>query len=134
MFLLKKDKLLLMAFDIFSFIVWFWMVLEFLTKERFVLPELIPTFYLLILASYVGDKELRRWRKKYSSRWRKGEYFVYLWGLTLVAIVAWCNWQGNGQGYLIPHNLPVVAGSVLILYIFTEYVKENTQKRKAKIH
>lgn len=132
MFINKKNNLFLILFDVFTLIVWSWLVIEFITKEKIVLPELISTLYLLILASYVGNKEIKRGQKRYFPRWRKGEYFVYLWGLTLVIIVAWYIWGGNRLGYLIPRELPVVAGSVLILYIFTEYHKGSGQKRRMR--
>jgi len=120
----KKKSVFLLLFDIFTFIVWIWLVIGFFSKGAFDLPEYISTLYLLLLAFYVGDKEIRRHRKKYLSRSRRGEYFVYLWGLTLVCLVGFYVWGGNKLGYHIPRELPTVAGSVLILYILTEYLKE----------
>ena len=126
----KKLNLFLTLFDVFTFIIWGWLLMEFLTKGEINLPTWISTFYLLILVYYVSDKEIRRWRKKYFSKYRRGEYFVYLWGLTLVIIVGYCVWGGNRLDYSVPHELPTIAGSVLILYIITEYLKEEFRKKK----
>lgn len=126
---LKKHNLFLISFDVLTFIVWAWLVAEFLTKERVSIPTWFSSAYLLILVFYVTDKEIRRWRKQYSSRYRKGEYFVFLWGLTLAAIVAFSVWVGNHIGYKIPPELPTIAGAVLILYIITEYLKEEFKKK-----
>lgn len=118
----------LLLFDVFTFVVWGWVIVDFLTKARLSVPLFVSTLYLLMLASYVGDKELRRWRKKYHSHARRGEYFVYLWGLTMVAVVAFYVWGGRDLGYGIPQELPTIAGSVLILYIITEYLKKGTKR------
>jgi peptidoglycan/LPS O-acetylase OafA/YrhL len=119
----RKVNIFLLLFDILTFVVWGWIMLDFLTRTQLKVPVFVSTLYLLILAFYVGDKELRRWRRKYHSHARRGEYFVYLWGLTIIAIAAFYVWGGNQAGYRIPQELPSIAGSVLILYILTEYLK-----------
>ncbi len=125
----KKIHSWLVIFDVFSLLVWAMLLAEFFTKGRFHVSIAVSSIYLLILAYYVGDKELRRWRKKYYSKLRHGEYFVYLWGMTLFAIVGYYVWGGREAGYLIPGELPTVAGSVIILYFLTEYLKEGTIKK-----
>lgn len=119
----KKVNNFLLLFDVLTFIVWGWIILDFVTKTQLQVPLFVSTLYLLILAFYVGDKELRRWRHKYHSHSRRGEYFVYLWGLTIIGIAAYYVWGGNQAGYHIPQELPSIAGSVLVLYILTEYLK-----------
>lgn len=125
----KKLNVFLLLFDGLTLIVWGWIMLDFLTQARFEVPLYISTVYLLILAYYVGDKEIRRHRRTYFSRTRKGEYFVYLWGLTIIGIAAYYVWGGNRAGYHIPQELPSIAGSVLILYILTEYLKTGGRGR-----
>jgi hypothetical protein len=122
----NRNNLFLILFDAFTVVVWVWLVATFLMKGKFDMPEFVSTLYLLILAFYVGDKEIRRHRKKYSSHFRKGEYFVYLWGLTLVVIVGFYAWGGNNRGFVIPRELPTVAGTVLVLYIVTEFLKKGS--------
>lgn len=127
----KRSSIFLTLFDSFTLIVWAWLLISFVNKGRFDLPEYVSTVYLLILAYYVGDKEIRRHRKKYLSRARRGEYFVFLWGITLVAMVGFYVWGGNNLGYKIPTELPTIAGSVLVLYFLTEYLKhESGEDRK----
>lgn len=125
----KKINVFILLFDVLTFIVWGWVLLDFLTKAVISLPLTVSTLYLLILAYYVGDKEFRRWRKKYRSHTRRGEYFVFLWSLTMIAIVAYYVWGGKDVGYHIPQELPTISGSVLILYILTEYLKSGERKR-----
>ena len=126
----RKNNLFLTLFDIYTVVVWIWLVSAFLSKGHFDMPEFVSTLYLLILAFYVGDKELRRHRKKYTSRLRKGEYFVYLWGLTLVLAVGFYAWGGSSLGFRIPRELPTVSGTVLILYFITEYLKKESGEEK----
>lgn len=125
----KKLNVFLIAFDVLTLVIWGLLVAEFITKGQINFPAWASSIYLLILAFYVTDKEIHRWRKKYSSRYRRGEYFVYLWAMTLVVMVGFCVWGGNQQGYHIPRELPTVAGAVIILYIITEYLKEEFKKR-----
>ena len=125
----KKINIFLLSFDILTFLIWIWFMAEFLTKGVIDFPTWFSSIYLLILVFYVTDKEIRRWRKKYNSKYRRGEYFVFLWSLTLVGIVGFCVWGGNRLGYKIPHELPTIAGSVLLLYIITEYLKEEFKNK-----
>lgn len=126
---LSKPNLFLIAFDVLTLLIWALLIGEFLIRGTNYLPVWLSSIYLLILVFYVTDKEIRRWRKKYFSRYRRGEYFVFLWSLTLVGIVGFCVWGGNSLGYKIPHELPTIAGSVLLLYIITEYLKEEFKKK-----
>jgi len=88
----------------------------------------MTSLYLIILTYYASDKEIRRWRKKII-RHRHGEIFVYLWLLTLIFIVFFYIISGKEKGYQIPSDLPTIAGSVLIIYIITDYLKEEFRKK-----
>jgi carbon starvation protein CstA len=126
--MLHRVKTFIFLFNFYTLLVWAWLMIEFLTKEQFKLPTLLPTLYCTIVASYVGDKELQRKRKHFTSRRLHGELFVVLWVISLIIITSVVTFGGDSNGYRIPPDLPIVTGTVLILYILTEYLKQESKK------
>ena len=90
----------------------------------------MTTVYITILSVYVGDKEIERLRKRYSTRHLHGERFVLLWVITLIIVSITLAFQHDG--HRMPSDLPVVTACVLILWLVSEYVKKIHPKQKAK--
>jgi hypothetical protein len=126
--MLHRVRTFLLLFNFYTLLVWAWLVLEFITKEQFRLPTLLPTLYCTLVATYVGDKELQRKRKHFTSRGLHGELFVLLWVISLVVISAIVTFGANHAGFHIPPDLPIVTGTVLILYLLTEYLKHEREE------
>lgn len=119
----KRLKIFVRIFNVFTLVVMFWLFYEFVTKGRTPVPAAMTTLYLTVLAFYVGDKEFQRLKKRYTSRGSRGERFVYLWLFFLIAVSAVVAFGGGKLGYRIPVDLPVITGSVLVLYVITQYLK-----------
>lgn len=119
----SRIKNFLYAFNAFTVVIFVLLAFEFFTKSRFHLPAAMTTLYLTVLAFYVGDKEFQRAKRRYVSRGRRGERFVYLWTLFLVIVAAIVAFGGSRQGFRIPADLPIITGTVLVLYVITEYLK-----------
>lgn len=131
--MLHRLKTFILLFNLYTLLVWAWLILEFLSKEQFRLPTILPTLYCTLVASYVGDKELQRKRKHFISRRLNGEVFVLLWIISLIIISSIVTFGANRSGYQIPSDLPIVTGTVLILYLLTEYLKhERVEDSKVK--
>ncbi len=120
---------MLLLFDVFTLVIWAWLVLDFFSKGQYQVPLAASSIYVMVLAFYVGDKEIRKWRRKYFNRFRHGEYFAYLWGITLLFMLGYYVWGGKDRGFHLPTELPTIAGSVLLLYFLTEYLKEGIKKK-----
>lgn len=77
-------------------------------------------FYLALLASYVGGKEMSRWKEGATMTggrplWLRGEWFVGLWAaFLLVAVVLTQLWPAR---YVYPEGLTVIAFEVLGFYV-----------------
>jgi len=127
---LRRHNIFINLFDIYTLLIWAWVILEFITKAETQLPSILSILYLTILFFYASDKEMRRWRKRIALGNRKGEVFVYLWTLTLVVIVLLYLTFGKDRGYLIPKELPTIAGTVMLVYIITDYLKEEFRKKR----
>ncbi len=121
-------RVFLTFFNLYTVFIWGWLVFEFFTNGSTRVPTSLTTVYITILSLYVGDKEVERLRKKYSSRNLHGERFVLLWVITLIGVSIAVAFRRNG--YHLPGDLPVVTACVLILWLVSEYVKKVKPKRK----
>ena len=121
--MLHRVRTFILLFNFYTLLVWAWLMCEFMTKEQFRLPTILPTLYCTLVATYVGDKELQRKRKRFTSRGLHGELFVLLWVASLIIVSSIVAFGANRVGYHIPPDLPIVTGTVLILYVLTEYLK-----------
>jgi len=125
-----KHNIFIVLFDLYTIFIWLWLILELITKEKTQLPNILSILYLTVLLFYASDKEVRRWRKKSQFGRRKGEIFVFLWVLTLVVAVLIYLGFGKERGYIIPKDLPTIAGTTMIVYIITDYLKEEFSKKR----
>ncbi|MFA6553073.1 MAG: hypothetical protein WCT27_01455 [Patescibacteria group bacterium] len=126
----KRHNIILLSFDVFTLIIWAWLFVDFFSRGQYKVPLAASSIYVMLLAFYVGDKEIRKLRQKYFPRFRHGEYFAYLWGITLLFMLGFYVWGGKDHGFHLPQELPTIAGSVLLLYFLTEYLKEGLGKKK----
>lgn len=125
----QKQNIFLLLFDAYTLVVWLLLVLEFFTRNKVFLPTIMTTLYLIILTFYASDKEIRRWRHRLK-RARRGEIFVLLWVLTLITVVAFYLYCGKKSDYSISGDLLTITGSVMVIYIITDILKEEFQKKK----
>ncbi|MFA6587895.1 MAG: hypothetical protein WCT08_02385 [Patescibacteria group bacterium] len=128
--MLHRVKAFILLLDIYTFFVWVWMAAEFFSKGQFKVSVLASTLYITLVGAYVGDKEILRLNQKYTSRNQRGELFVLLWLLTLIIITCVASFWGNGHGYHIPQDLPIISGTVLIFWLITERVKSRRKKKQ----
>lgn len=126
--MVHRLKMFYTLFNAFTLIVWLWLVVEFLWHTQ-QLPASLSALYLTLVGVYVGDKEYLRLRKRFSSRNRRGELFVLLWLVTLIAIAAILSLGGNHNGYRMPQDLPIISGTVLVLWLTSEYIKGQARHR-----
>lgn len=125
---MTRQHAFLRLFSLFTALLWGLVVLEFLARGRYGVPELLPELYLLILGFYVGDKEVRRWRRRYQPRHRPGELFVAVWLITTLIMLGIEIIGGAEHGYRVPHQLPFITSGVLVLYVITEYLKQEFRR------
>lgn len=124
----QRVKLFIYFFNTLSLVVWAWIVIEFFSHTIHV-PASLSALYLTLVGVYVGDKEYQRVRKKLHSRNRRGELFVLLWLATLIIITAVVSLGGYGNGYRVPEDLPIISGTVLVLWLTSEYIKGQHRRR-----
>lgn len=125
----KRQHYFLFAFNLFTIALWVWALLEFFSKGATEVTVTFANIYLLILAYYAGDKEVRRWRRRHEARKRRGELFVYGWVATALLLFLIEVLGGGANGYQVPRQLPYIAGSVAIIYLVTEVLKSEFRKR-----
>ncbi len=125
----RRQRYFLLGFDLFTIVLWGWVVLEFLSQGRLAVWDTLAELYLIVLAYYVGDKEIRRWQRRYRSRQRHGERFVLLWSGTALALLLFEVAGGNQYGYRLPSSLPLLTGGVLVIFLITEYLKAEFRQR-----
>jgi len=84
-----RQRLFIKAFNIATALLMAWYVVEFISKERWRVPNTLAEIFLLILVFYAGDKELHRWHHRHKGSNRHGELFVLAWvvlGATMYVI------------------------------------------------
>ncbi|RJO59109.1 hypothetical protein C4546_03855 [Candidatus Parcubacteria bacterium] len=128
--MIHRVKAFIYFLNAYTLIVWGWLILEFFSKSQIRVPTLASTLYLTLVGAYVGDKEILRMQKKYASRGLRGELFVLLWMFTLIILVALVTLWGNGHGYRLPPDLPIISGTVLCFWLISEGVKSRRQKKR----
>ncbi len=126
--MIHRFKLFIAGVNAYTLVIWAWLVLEFFTHNQIRLPVSMSTIYLTLVGVYVGDKELARSKKKYRARGLHGELFVLLWLATLIGVSLVVAFGGYRNGYRIPADLPVIAGTVLVLWLATQYLKEQRER------
>lgn len=126
--MIHRLRAFLLIFDALSLVVWIFVLIEFFSHQTFHAPTALSTIYVTLVATYVGDKEIARLRKRFSTRNMKGELFVLLWLVTLIVLASITAFAH--QEYQLPEDLPIITGTVLCLYLVTEYVKHVRPKKR----
>lgn len=126
----SRQQAFVTTFNIFTIVLWAWFVVEFVTKGSFAVLNILAEIYLLILVFYAGDKELHRWHHRLSRRQRRGELLVYAWTVLGMATYAIEQVGGGRAGLAVPHDLPLVVWSVIIIYIITEFLKSEFHRHR----
>lgn len=96
------------------------------------MPNSIANLYLLALTYFVTEKEVRRWIGTYRARTRHGEFFVLGWAVTALVMLLIEIFGGAEHGYHVPRQLPLIVGSVLIIFVLTLYFKLETSRTKLR--
>ncbi len=128
----RVQHLTLHVFNIGTILLWGWNLLEFFTKGEWPVSETMANIYLILLTYYVTDKELRRWHSNYVSHRRPGEMIVVGWVLTVLAMLAIETAGGAEHGYIVPRQLPLIAATVTIIFVISEYVKTEFRRSAAR--
>lgn len=123
-----RPKGFLVLFDLLTVVIWAWLVAEFVTQEYTHVPLWASSMYLVLLTFYATDKEVRRWRRKFRGH-RHGELFVGLWVVTFVVIFLLVQFTGVMANYTIPPELATISGSVVVIYVVTDFLKEEYRRR-----
>lgn len=126
---MRKPQSFLIAFDGLTLVIWAWLMLEFITRGWTHVPLWASTIYLVLLTFYATDKEVRRWRRHYRGQ-RHGELFVGLWVVTFVVLFLLLQVAGIDSGYSIPPELATVSGSVVVIYVVTDFLKDEFHRRR----
>lgn len=119
----------MIAFNVASILLYGWFLLEFLSKGDFRVPTILSDLYVVVLGFYAGDKEIHRWHHQHQSAYRRGEFFVLGWVATLVLALLIEIIGGAEHGYVVPAKLGFVAGSVVIIFFITEYLKTEYHRK-----
>jgi len=125
----RKQRIFLILLDLYTIFIWFWILIEFISKGSYSLPSILATLYILVLTFYASDKEIRRWRGGITGE-RRGEFFVFLWILSFILIVGYYLFFGQREGYEIPRQLPSIAGAVMVIYVITDYLKKEFKGKR----
>ena len=124
-----KKSILINIFWLYTLITYTWVVAEFFTKGDIAIPISVSAVYLIALSVYVGDKEIRRRLKNHTHPLRKGEYYVYLWGATFIITSIFVISGGNTSGFVVPTDMTVNAGIVIMFYFITDFLKEKCNRK-----
>lgn len=119
----------ILLFNVFTIFLWGWFVLEFFSRRAVVASATIGNLYLLILGYYAAEKEIRRWQHRLRSVKHRGEFFVLGWTLTGLTMLVVEVFGGAEHGYRVPQQLPLVVGSVLVVFLVSAYLKSESRRR-----
>lgn len=125
----RSARFFFSLFGLYTIVTYGLSMMEFFTKGDMAVPSAVSGIYLVALTLYVGDKEVRRLRKKYVSIPHEGEYFVYLWGISFIAVTLYVVAGGRDEGFGVPADLATNAGVVLLLSFVTDVLKAQERKR-----
>lgn len=125
----QRRRIFSTLFNVYTIFVWGWVVIEFLSRGATETPSALVNVYLIVLAYYVGDKEIARWHHRHQRVRRRGELFVLGWAATAVLTLLIEILGGEEHGYQVPRQLPLIAGSVVTIYVITEYLKAEYRRR-----
>ncbi len=124
----KQQHRLVIVFNVFTVIIWGWIVLEFLSRGQYRLSSTFSNLYLILLGYYAAEKEILRWQHRYTVLQRRGELFVYGWAVTAVTMFLVETLGGIDHGYRVPGQLSLIVGAVLVIFVVTAFLKAEQQK------
>ncbi len=127
---ISRQRLFITAFNIATILLMVGYVIEFLTRNRFNVPNAVSEVFLLVLVFYAGDKELHRWHHKNGGSDRRGELFVLVWVVLGITMYILESMGGGVLGFTVPHDLGMVVWSVIIIFVITEYLKLEFHKKR----
>lgn len=125
----QRLKNFIVIFNSFTILLWGWFALEFFTRRETLVPPNLGNIYLIALAFYAGDKEIRRWRHDHRSKKQRGEYIVMAWVAAILIMVMIEIFGGFDYGYRVPKDMPLVVGSVVVIFFLTQYLKTEFENR-----
>lgn len=125
----RRQKNFLLVFNLATILLMGWFVLAFLTKGATGVSATLSNLYLLVLGFYTTDKEIDRWKRQYRSNVRRGEYFVVGWSVIGAVMLLVEIFGGAEHGYWVPDNFAFTAGSVIVIYFITAYLKSEFRRR-----
>lgn len=117
------------AFNLLTVVLWLWFLYAIFGKQPDAVPLWIIEIYLLALSYYVGDKEIRRWRRNHAPFNRHGEIFVIGW-IAIFLTAAVFDLAMAGRGYHLPEFLILTTAYSTLVYIVTRYLKQEYRRRK----
>lgn len=128
----NRQQTFILAFNAFTVLLWIWFIVEFLSKGTMSVPNAMAEVFLLILVFYAGDKELHRWHHQHPHSTKRGEIVVLVW-VTLAAVMFLVESLGGAaRGFRVPTDLPLVAWSVIVIFLITEYLKSEFHRRGSR--
>lgn len=124
-----NQQLFVRVFNVGTILLFGWFFMEFFTRGQVRVANLTADLYIVVLGFYAGDKEIHRWRHRHRSVKRRGEMFVFGWVATLVFMLLVEVLGGAEHGYRVPVKLGLIAGSVVVIYFITEYLKTEFRQK-----
>lgn len=83
------------------------------------IPHTMTAGYLVLLGAYIAHKEVLRWTG-IASRVRRGEFFVYIWWGTFLAMFLVEYLAGRWE---VPEDMTILSYEVLGYFVLTEVSK-----------
>lgn len=128
--MISRQRAFILAFNVATLLLMIAYVTEFLTKNRFAVPNAIAEVFLLVLVFYAGDKELHRWHHHKKGSNRRGELFVLAWVVLGITMYVLESVGGGVLGFTVPGDLGLVVWSVIVIFVITEYLKAEFHRGK----
>ena len=124
----KRLDLIVLWFNIYTFVVWGMFLLQFFTNNKIELTTTFMGVYIAFLTAYTSQKEASRWQlgKCYS---RHGEIWVYVWLTTGIIL-----FPAKGifkERFFVPlTDLATILGFVITYFTASEYSKKAYKSKK----
>lgn len=129
---LLRQRAFHLGFNLATILLAGWNLLEFLTRGATQVTETTTQLYLIVLAVIIGDKEVARWHGHHRSARRRGEFFVIGWALLLLGMVVVEMVGGAEHGWVVARQMPITAGTVVVVWLLSAYLKAERQWRAVK--
>lgn len=127
-----RIRAFVILFNIATIVLWGAFVYAFLSRNAIEISWTVVDLYLIVLTYYAGEKEILRWRNKYRSVRRRGEYFVVGWVVTMFVMIMVEVMGGSEHGFTVPPHMGLATGGAFLIYLITTYLKTE-YKRKSRV-